>query len=343
MHKAQRGALLASVPLGYVRLPTEELGLDPDEQVQSVVRLELSARAFADQQQERARLEQHWKQRLERARYEAELAERQYRGVEPEHRLVARTLERAWEEALKAEAGIREEYDRWSHTEPQPWNAADRARVQALATDIPALWQAHTTTAAQRKEIVRCLVEKVEVQVRPDSEDVAVTIHWHGGTTTEHVIQRAVRRYEHLKEYEKLREQIVVLRQEGRTAAQIAATLNQQGYRTPKTRSDFTEDNVRRFVSKQGLTEISRSEATLDSGEWRLADLAQKLRLPNWKLRDWLRRGWLNGRQAQADGAWIAWADRAELQRLKKLRARSGRGVWAHPKHLTTPKSRNQK
>src|SRR5439155_13249713 len=121
-------------------------------------------------------LERHWRQQLERARYEAERAERQYRAVEPENRLVARTLERCWEEALQAEARLKEDYDRFLHTLPVPLGAEGRARVRALAEDIPALWRAPTTTAADRKEIVRCLIERVVVQVRPDNEHVAVTI-----------------------------------------------------------------------------------------------------------------------------------------------------------------------
>jgi hypothetical protein len=274
------------------------------------------------------------------ARYEAERAERQYRAVEPENRLVARTLETAWEAALQAEAGVREEFDRWQRTAPQPWNAAERARVQALSADIPALWQAATTSMAERKEIVRCLVEKVVVQVRADSENVPVTIHWQGGMTTEHVLQRPVRCYEQLQEFAELRERIVQLRREGRTVAEIAAQLNRDGYRTPKTRSDFTEENVRRFVSKKSLTAISRTEAKLAKGEGRLAELAKKLHMPKWKLADWARRGWLHGRQTQPDGVWIVWADRDEMQRLKQLRGCSQRGVHNHPKSLTTPKPR---
>jgi hypothetical protein len=130
------------------------------------------------------------------------------------------------------------------------------------------------------------------------------------------------------------------LRRQGRTAAQIAAQLNRDGYRTPKTRGDFTEANVRRFACKKGLTEVARREAELEKGEWRLAGLAKKLRLPKRKLADWARRGWLHGRQTQPDGGWIVWADRDEVQRLKQLRGCSQRGVHNHPKSLTTPKPR---
>jgi hypothetical protein len=209
-----------------------------------------------------------------------------------------------------------------------------------LSADIPALWQAEATSLAERKEIVRCLVEKVVVTVRADSENVPVTIYWQGGARTEHVLQRPVRRYEQLQEFTALRERIVTLRREGRTVAQIAAQLNRDGYRTPKTRSDFTAENVRRFVSKQGLTAISGTQAKLAKGEWRLAALAEKLHMAKGKLADWARRGWLHGRQTQPDGVWIFWAYRDEHKRLRQLRCCSQRGAHNHPESLTTPKPR---
>jgi len=302
--------------------------------------LELSNQAVVDIQKERALLERHWCQQLERARYEAERAERQYRAVDPENRLVARTLEKTWEETLQAEARLKEEYDRFVRTGPQPLSEGQRARIQALAGDIPALWQAPTTTAADRKEIVRCLVEHVVARVRPDSEHVAVAIHWQGGFTTEHEVVRAVRRYEHLDGFDRLLSRILELRREGQTAAMIAEELNREGFRTPKSRGDFTAHIVQKLVSQRGIAKPKGRAAKLDQHEWWLADLAQKLRIPSSKLRDWAIQGWLQGRQTSPEGPWIVWADNEEIKRLKKLREQSTRGAHAHPKELTTPKKR---
>jgi DNA invertase Pin-like site-specific DNA recombinase/uncharacterized protein YndB with AHSA1/START domain len=305
--------------------------------------LEVSAQAVAERQQEHARLEQHWRQRLERARYEAERAQRQYQAVEPENRLVARTLEKAWEDALQAGARLQEDYDRFTRTGPQPLSAAERAKVRALAQDIPALWQAATTTAVDRKEIVRCLVERVVAHVRHDSERTAVTIHWQGGCKTEHEVLRAVSRFEYVEGFDRLLKRIVDLRRQGQTAATIAQVLNREGYRTPKKRGDYTEASVRRLVSKHGLIERGRRGEPLGRHEWRLASLARKLRIARWKLRNWTIQGWLHGRQTLRDGSWIVWADADEIERLKQLRARSQRGVRVHPKKLTTPKKRQTK
>ena len=75
--------------------------------------LEISLRVADDLEAERRHLHRHWQQRLERAQYQVERAARQYQAVEPEHRLVARTLERQWEEALAAEAALRADHARF--------------------------------------------------------------------------------------------------------------------------------------------------------------------------------------------------------------------------------------
>jgi DNA invertase Pin-like site-specific DNA recombinase/uncharacterized protein YndB with AHSA1/START domain len=305
--------------------------------------LEVSATAVAERQQEHARLERHWRQQLERARYEAERAQRQYHAVEPENRLVARTLEKAWEQALLAKARLQEEYDRFTRTGPQPLSAADQAKIRALAENIPALWQAATTTAADRKEIVRCLVERVVVQVRHDSERTTVTIHWQGGCQTEHEVLRPVSRCESMEGFDRLLQRVMELRGQGQTATTIAEVLNHEGYRTPRKRGNYTADNVRRLLSKHGLIERGGQGERLGRHEWRLSSLARKLRMTRGKLRNWAAQGWLHGRQTTPDCSWILWADQDEIERLKQLRARSQRGVRVHPKKLITPKKRPTK
>ncbi|HMB06761.1 MAG TPA: hypothetical protein VKP69_23865, partial [Isosphaeraceae bacterium] len=95
--------------------------------------------------------------------------------------LVARTLEQRWEEALRGVRQVDEEYERFVNASPPRLSVADRDRIRALAADIPALWHAPETAAADRKEVIRCLVERVVVTVAPDSEQVGVSIHWQGG------------------------------------------------------------------------------------------------------------------------------------------------------------------
>jgi DNA invertase Pin-like site-specific DNA recombinase len=302
--------------------------------------LELSLQAAAAIQDDRARLDRCRRQELERARYEAERWERQYQAVEPENRLVARTLERRWEEALQREKQLQEEYDRWRREQPPQLSAAERRRIQSLAEDIPSLWQAAGTTMADRKEIVRCLVERVEVQVQPDSEQTAVTIVWQGGWTSRHQVARAVLRYEQLHDYGQLRERVAQLRRDGLSATTIAARLNAEGFTPPHRRGPYTKAVVHQLLTRHGLRDVKPEAAALARHEWWVSDLADALGLSPAKVRRWIRLGWVQGRQVPGQGQWVAWADGAELRRLRKLKARSRQGGPAYPQELITPKNR---
>jgi len=152
--------------------------------------LELSLKAVQDVARERDRLHRHWEQRLERASYESNRAERQYQAVEPENRLVARGLERRWEEALRNQRQLEEEYDRFLKEHPPRLGDEEKTRILALSKDIPGLWNASETTHADRKEVVRLLVERILVHVRPNSERAEAVITWRGGITTRHELVR---------------------------------------------------------------------------------------------------------------------------------------------------------
>ena len=258
-----------------------EAGAVDDLVAQQVLRalepatLELSLKAIQDVHKERNRLHRHWKHRLERATYEAERAERQYRAVEPENRLVARSLERHWEQAMRNQRDLAEEYDRFLKEQPAHLSDDQRARILALSSDLPTLWNAPETTAADRKEIIRLVVDRVVVHVRADSECAEAVIWWRGGVTTRHAIVRPVSRYESLGHYDQLINRIVELRQEGRTIKQIAAQLNGEGYHTPRSRKGYTSTSVRKLLSRCELTHGRIGTRQLDRHEWWLPDLAR--------------------------------------------------------------------
>jgi DNA invertase Pin-like site-specific DNA recombinase len=301
--------------------------------------LQLSLRAIEDGRKERDRLEDQWKKRLERARYEAQRAERQYQAVEPENRLVARTLEQRWEAALLELRRVEDDYDRFSRDKLQRLTETERARITALAADIPALWEAESTTNADRKEIIRCLVDQVVVLARQNSEHCDVTIHWKGGYTSQHEAIRPVRSRLQLQDGERLRVRITELKNQGQTAATIAATLTAEGFVPPRQRGDYNANIVYGLLRHYGLTEQPAPEG-LRKNEWRLPELARKLGVSRGKLREWAIRKWCHARQTSAQGRWVIWADRQELERLRRLKAHSKLGAPSYPEELTTPKKR---
>jgi hypothetical protein len=303
--------------------------------------LELSLKTRTDIERERQRLEKHWQQRRQRARYEAELAERRYQAVDPANRLVAGSLEKRWEEALQQERQLQEEYDRFVSATPLQLTKEQGERIAALAADIPALWRAPETTNADRKEMIRCLVERVVVQVRCDSELVGVTIHWHGGYASQHEIVRPVGTYAQLRDFDRLMDRVVELREAGHIAPEIAAQLNAEGFSPPKRRGIFTTPVIYQLLKRRGLIGNERShDELLGKHEWWLTDLARALRMSHLKLRDWANRGWVHSRKTPVQGRWILWADQGEVKRLKQLLADSRRGVNAYSSDLKTPKDR---
>jgi hypothetical protein len=209
-----------------------------------------------------------------------------------------------------------------------------------LANDMPALWHAPATSAAERKEIIRCLVEKVIVHVKKDSEYVDATIHWQGGFTSQHEIARPVSSYARMRDFEQLCERLIEMRKEGLNAEAMASKLNQEGYSPPRRSGPFSKELVRQLLCRHGLSNEKTCTPSLSIHEWWLPALARELKIAPTKLREWLNRGWVHGRQTPAQHLWVVWADRDELRRLRKLVARSHRGVTAQPHELTTPKNR---
>jgi DNA invertase Pin-like site-specific DNA recombinase len=309
--------------------------------------LELSLAAADDLQQERARLHQVRQQERERARYEAERARRQYDAVEPENRLVARELERRWEEALKGQRRLEEEDARFCRNQPEGVSATEREQIRALAQDLPALWQAPTTTAADRQRVVRLLVEEVVVAVQGDSERVDVTIHWAGGERTGHEVVRPVRRYEQLADHARLLNRVDELRKEGLKLAEVAERLNREGFRPPKRSLTFNGGMLARLLAKRERSG-PRPRAVADgqllgAQEWLLSDLARHLGMPPVTLHRWIRVGWVQARKLPTPGGhWAIWADADELERMARLRT-CPRG-WSDEAvlaELTKPKARD--
>ena len=282
--------------------------------------LELSLRSVQDVERERQQVHRQWQQRLKRAHYESQRVERQYQAVEPDNRLVARTLEARWEESLRNERQLREEHERFLRQMPATLSDADRARMQSLSKDIATLWQSPQTTAGDRKEIIRCLVEQVVVHVQPKSEHVDVTIHWHGGFASQHEIVRPVGTFKQLRDYDRLIAQIVQLRRERNTFPTIAAQLNEEGFVPPRRKGVFRADTVGTLLLQNGLRDESNRAAIPKPDEWLVPTLARKLKVGPQKIYYWIQRGWIHSRRIVGRHRCLVWADRTEMNRLEKLK-----------------------
>jgi DNA invertase Pin-like site-specific DNA recombinase len=146
--------------------------------------LEVSLAAAEQAGAQRAEVDRIWRQRLERAEFAADRARRQYQLAEPENRLVVRQLEKDWETALAERQRLGEEYARFTAARPPTLTAAEREQIRALAADLPAVWNAPTTSDADRKQLIRHLGGEVGITVPGTSEKVDVEVTWAGGHRT---------------------------------------------------------------------------------------------------------------------------------------------------------------
>lgn len=288
--------------------------------------LELSLSVAAHMEQDRSELNKLWKQRLERAMFEAERAGRHYQKVEPENRLVARQLAATWEEKLNAYQQLIEEYERFSLRQPSQLTETEKEAIRQLASDIPELWNAPTTTPRQRKEIIRQIVQSVTVDVEKDSEFVDVRIDWVGGTFVQSHIIRPVAKWSQLSHYPQLCERISQLAQSDITTDEMVICLNQEGFYGPRSGKMITRETLRTLMRKLGLgVHRPKSQPSLADDEWLLPDLAKRLEMPASTLHSWAKRGVLKARQLADKNPkyWIIWANTDELSRLTALRQRS--------------------
>ncbi|MEM9364643.1 MAG: recombinase family protein [Planctomycetota bacterium] len=312
-------------------------------QVVEPASLEVSLAAVEDIQRERERLHTHWQQRLSRCEHDVEVARKSYAAVDPENRLVAKELERRWEEALREQEQLNVEHARFEISTPQKLSDAERSEIESLSECLPQLWQADSTTAEDRCTIARLLIDNVVVNIEGDSERVDVDIHWKGGFGSHHAMRRPVQMYEQLSYYDELLARIKSLLAEGKPLRVIAEHLNDEGYQPPKRSSQFSAGILTRLLRDRGirtgpLPKSVTEENHLGRNEWWLADLASKLSMPIATMHRWRRVGWVTSRKDAATRRWAIYADAEELSRLTQLRDQPRGWPNPYPLNLITPK-----
>lgn len=202
--------------------------------------LEIALATYEAVEQQVQQLDQQWQQQLERARYEVDLARRRYLAVDPDNRLVARSLEQDWNTRLTELEPLERDYARRPAAQRQPLSAQEREKILALAQDLPALWQAPTTTQAQRKHLLRLLIK--DVTLSPQEKVIRIGIRWQTQACTTLEVPRPLRACEARRTAPAVLARIRVLAPL-HTDAQIAAQLNAEAL-TPGASRTFTASKV---------------------------------------------------------------------------------------------------
>jgi DNA invertase Pin-like site-specific DNA recombinase len=221
-------------------------------------------------------------QQLERKRYQAALAERQYNKVDPDNRLVASELERRWEEALIDLRAAEDALTRRSaiNDSPTPLDRELRDNVIALAGRLPALWDDPITDSARRKALLRCLVEKVILERGP--RDVAtVRIVWRGGATSELAVARPVNGIAALTRGAQMQVRILELAHAGLHDEEIAVLLTQEGHRSPTCPDRVHPTTVQRIRLAAGVkTATQRTRWRHGPGQLGVTAMAARMGIP---------------------------------------------------------------
>lgn len=303
--------------------------------------LEVSLRVADDVDHQRQKVDTQWKNRLERAKYDAERTARQFDAVEPENRLVARTLEKAWEEKLRAVAKLEADYEQFQQVQPAHLTAPQRRQIQGLAEDLPALWSSTKTTDEDRKFVLRQLVDYVVVNVEGDTEWVELRVHWVGGHETYRRIRRPVGGTAQLSEWSNILTRLKQLKAEQLSSRQIAERLNRDGFKAAKGR-EITATVVRTWLSRHGIS-IKRRPAPVElaDNEWTISELVERYHLPNGTIHRWICSGRISARQHGGfGGMWIVQATEDQIRCLANNRRK--RSTTTDQKSVPTHSKQNE-
>jgi DNA invertase Pin-like site-specific DNA recombinase len=205
--------------------------------------IEIAFRAVQELERRSQAIDQQWRMRLERLEYQAQLAQRRYEEVDPSNRLVAGTLEQRWNEALQAIATAQAELNQHQQQQGLELTEEQKGQLLALAKDLPQLWKSSSTTAQDRKRMLRLLVKDITVERQQANRKALLHICWQGGAVETLSVEVP------LPAPDKVRYPKAVVNQV-RTLAlsmndtQITATLNQEGRLSAKGRP-FTSSMIK--------------------------------------------------------------------------------------------------
>jgi hypothetical protein len=271
-------------------------------------------------------------QQVERLRYQTQLAERQFLKSDPENRLVTGELERRWEASLRELKSAEEELERHRQNAPSYMIPADLLEMlRHVGPRLPELWNTKLFRGAQKKALLRSLINKVVIhRLAPDQ--VQARVVWRGGATTSAVLRVTVGKFARLSGATDMQETIKRMTKDGHSDAAIAEYLTTHGHRSPRA-DRVLESTVRLVRLRLGILRTAhQSHPRHVEGLLTIPQLAKKLGVSRWWISDRIYNGTIQANK-DANAKCYLFADNpATLAKLRKLvaeykdRAGSGRG-----------------
>ena len=258
-----------------------------------------------------------WKLSLDRVKYEVDRAERQYQQVEPENRLVARSLEVRWNEKLQELTRIENEYKK--HCSRQSWKPTedDKKMILALAKELPCIWSAKTTTSKEKKRILRVMIEDVTVFADAGNADMRIGIRWRNQCSEE--IHAAKPLPNALVRKHKPQTVDLVRKLSGTmTDAQIVKHFKEIGFYTPEGRQ-FTANSIKWIRYKNNIPALSMHQKGLS-----VKEVAKRFKVGSDTVYYWINRGVLNATKVADGWPWDITIDDTKEAELREWVQKSG-------------------
>jgi excisionase family DNA binding protein len=267
---------------------------------------------------------------VERARYDAERAERAFCAVEPENRLVARSLEARWEARLAALADAEGSLAAVAESLPP---LPGRAQLEHLAADLPGLWHASTTGSKDRKRLLRTLIADITVLPEPDRAKVRVGIRWHTGATDELCVPRATHPGTARRSPSAA---VAMVKRLGPSTPtdQLARMLNAAGLSTGDGRP-FDAKAVQWIRHAYKIP----APAVYADGEVAVAEAAHQLGCSTSVVYHWIHTGQLGARRSSGNRLCIPWDDYTQAACRDRIAESSHLGRAGRPRTLPAPPS----
>ncbi|MBO0742688.1 MAG: recombinase family protein [Hyphomicrobiaceae bacterium] len=261
--------------------------------------IEASLRAIETRGHEADEVLRQFELALSQARYEADLARRQYDAVDPAYRLVAAELERRWNERLAEVQRLEERLETARTSRPGAVTAEEQVRLMALGADLASAWHHPGATAETRKRLLRTAI--VEIVARLQDDCIALVIHWRGGDHTQLSVPKNRPGRHRWSTASSVEELIRALARQQPDSA-IAATLNRCSLRTTKGNT-WTEARVRSFRNAHHIP-VHRPGEMAERGELSLEETADRLKVSKMTILRLIGSGTIQAHQACKGAPW---------------------------------------
>jgi hypothetical protein len=273
--------------------------------------IELALAALQELESRDRTISRQWQMRLERAEYEAALAERRYHEVDPSQRLVAGTLERRWNDALLQLEDLKKQVAEFQRQEARVTSDEQRAKVLALATDLPRLWHAPTTQAKDRKRMLRLLIKDITVEKTLNPKHLLVHIRWQGGACSDICLPLPPNIADRVRYSGTIVERVRHLAQ-SLADGEIADLLNQEGH-VSALGKPFTGSMVQwiRYRYQIAKARLVRPE------ELTVQQVAERFRVSPNVVYYWIDRGVIEARRLNAGSPYWITLNEPDEQKLR--------------------------